>query len=291
MKYCLTFFFLFLYLQISHAQQLPYEYMGAIKLNDSAFISYKLVFTELNGVIKGYSISDIGGPYETKSTVVGTYDEETNDFNFRETDIVYTKSPLDSFDMCLVHFSNKLRKLKSSTGIQGQFKGKYIDNLPCLNGDLIMTSMETAVERAKKVDKKLQKTRRVSQEIKDKFNALAVIDTLSQSTVKKSENLNVFAYGNEVIFSIYDSGKVDDDRINLYINDRLVLDNYTITADKEKFILKRQPEPLVVKIKALSEGTSPPNTVRIEALDKQSLMRTRTLLHTDEEAYLTFYFK
>ncbi len=291
MKYTLKFFFFFLISYLSVAQEVPYEYMGAIKLNDSSFISYKIIFNELDGIVKGYSISDMGGPYETKSSIEGVYNEEEKSFSFNELDIVYTKSSIDSFDMCLVHFSSDIRKLNSNRVIEGLFKGKYVDDKPCLDGELFLTNMEIALERVKKIDKKLQKSKRVSQEVKDKFNAMSVVDTLTQSSIKVKENLNVFAEGNEVIFSIYDSGKVDDDRINLFVNDKLVLSNYAITANKEKIILKRQKEPLRIKIVALNEGFSAPNTVKIEALDQNNLMTTRTILKTEEEAYITFLFK
>ena len=291
MKNSLSFFFFFFLTGLLTAQQVPFEYMGAIQLNDSSFISYKLVFEELNGMVKGYSITDIGGPYETKSTILGEYNEVTKDFNFKELDIVYTKSPLDNFDMCLVHFNGSIKKMTSNKEIKGPFKGKYIDDKACLNGDLFMTNIQIAMERAQKLDKKLQKSKKVSQEIKEKFRAVTAVDTLTQSNIKVNENLNVFAEGNEVILSIYDSGKVDDDRINLFVNDRLVLDNFTITAEKQKVILKRQSEPLRVKIVALDEGTSAPNTVKIEVLDTNHLMSTRTILKTLEEAHLTFIFK
>ena len=278
-------------LQFTFAQEVPYEYMGAIKLNDSSFISYKLIFNEKDGAISGYSISDVGGAYETKSTIKGNYDADSKDFKFKEIDIVYTKSSLDNFDMCLVHFATTVRKLASNNTINGSFKGKYIDEKPCLNGELFLTNMEEAVKRAQKIDKKLQKSKMVSKEIKEKFNALAMVDTLSQSSIKKSENLNVFASGNEVIFSVYDSGKVDGDMINLYVNDRLVLENFSTTAEKQKIILKREDKPVVVKIVALNEGSSPGNTLRIEALGGKEMTTTRTLLSANEEAYLTFYFR
>ena len=274
------------------AQNVPFEYMGVIKLNDSAFISYKLVFEEMDGTINGYSISDLGGPYETKSNIRGSYDQDTQDFSFNEYDIVYTKSPVDNFDMCLVHFSSSVRKLKTNKMFDGKFEGKYIDSKPCLSGDLFMTSIEIAQARAEKIDKKLQKSKRVSAEIKDKFSAGATVDTLIQSSIKKGENLNIFTKSKEVIFSIYDSGKVDNDRINLYINDKLVLENFSLTAKKQKIILTTIKDATVrVRIEAINEGLSSPNTVKIEILDNDNLISTRTILNTSEDAFITFINK
>ena len=85
---------LFLYISfnsnISFAQY-ELDYLGVIKLNDSSFISYSLKLTEQNGIITGYSITDIGGDHETKSNITGSYDKKTHALSFKEVGIIYTK--------------------------------------------------------------------------------------------------------------------------------------------------------------------------------------------------------
>lgn len=46
-----------------------YKHLGVIKLDDSAFISSKLDFEELDGIVNGYSIVDMGA-HETKFKLV-----------------------------------------------------------------------------------------------------------------------------------------------------------------------------------------------------------------------------
>lgn len=264
-----------------------YEYTGVIKLNDSAFISYKLAFEELDGKIQGYSMSDLGGKHETKSNIKGTYDSDKKEFSFAEYDIIYTKSPLGEIDMCLVNFSTRMRNLEKNKAFSGDFKGLYPDKTSCLDGMLIMAASERVQERIAKLDERIQKSKKVSQEVKDKISAKRSVDTLTMSVVRKDENLNIFAKSKELTISIYDSGKVDNDRINLYVDDKLILENYAITREKKNIPVTITNKTAVVRVEAVNEGTSSPNTVKVEVKDGPSLITTRTSLKTGEKAALT----
>ncbi|WP_299149086.1 hypothetical protein [uncultured Dokdonia sp.] len=272
---------------ICFGQLEDYEYMGVIKLSDSAFISYKLAFEELDGKIQGYSMSDLGGKHETKSNIKGTYDSDKKELSFAEYDIVYTKSPLGEIDMCLVNFTGGLRSLERSKAFSGPFQGLYPDKNPCLDGMLIMSASEEVQKRIDRMDRKIQKSKKVSQEVKDKISARKLVDTLTMSIVKKDENLNIFTKGKEIMVSIYDSGKVDDDRINLYVDDKLILENYSITREKKNIPVTITNKTAVVRVEAITEGTSSPNTVKVEVKDGPSLITTRTSLKTGEKAELT----
>ena len=60
--------------------QLDHEFIGAVKLNDSTVISYLINFSENNGNVTGYSITDLLGPDETKNIIEGKYDAQTKEF-------------------------------------------------------------------------------------------------------------------------------------------------------------------------------------------------------------------
>lgn len=269
--------------------QLPnYEYVGVIKLNDSSFIPYKLAFEELDGRIQGYSISDMGGKHETKSNIKGVYDLESKTLSFSEFNIVYTKSPIAELNMCLVNFSGKMRNLKKNKAFSGDFKGLYPDQSTCLDGMILMSNARKVEERMAKVDDKIQKSKKYSQEIKDKVSAKRILDTLTMSIVKKGENLNIFTKTKEIMVSIYDSGKVDQDRINLYVDDVLILKDYAITRAKKSIPITITKKTTVVRVEAIDEGTSPPNTVKVEVKDGNELITTRTSLKANENAQLSF---
>jgi hypothetical protein len=286
-KLLFLFFVTAFFSQQLSAQQNTYEYLGVIKLNDSAFISYKLDFEELDGIINGYSIADMGGSHETKSNIEGAYDKATNEFTFKELNIVYTKSPFAELDFCLVNFKGKLRNLKKNKAFSGDFKGLYQDNTSCLDGMIIMTNAEKVQQRVVKAQKKILKSKVVRQKVKDKINLKNTLDTLTMSVVKKGENLNVFTKTRNVVISIYDAGKVDDDRINLYVDGELILEDYSILAERKEIPITITKEFTTIKVTALNVGDSAPNTVKVEILDGTSLITTRTSLDTDESAVLT----
>lgn len=270
-----------------YAQEDTYEYLGVLKLNDSSFIQYKLYMELTEGTLEGYSLSDAGGLHETRSNIRGSYDARSNRLAFEEYDIVYTKSPITELDFCLVSFNGKTRNLDRQKGFSGVFTSTYTDGLPCINGELIVSSAEKVKERIAKLDRKIQKSKKVSDSLKQKISVKRTIDTLTMSVVKKDENLNIFVNQSNVTLSVYDSGKVDDDRINVYVNDVLVLENFAIAAEKKDIPLQLQGSTLNVRVEAVNEGTSAPNTVRVELKDGNELIRTRTSLSTGEQAQLT----
>ncbi len=265
----------------------PYKYLGIIKLNDTSFISYKLAFEEKDGLIQGYSITDAGGPHETKSNIRGSYDSREKLLVLNEYDIVYTKSPITELDFCLVNFKGRLRALKKGKPFSGDFKGIYPDGKPCLDGQIIMSPVAAVEKRAEKADKLIQKSKRFSKKIKEKVSVRTTLDTLSMSVVKKDENLNVFAKTSNIVISIYDAGKVDNDRINLYIDGELLLKDYAIAKDKKEIPVIINNAQVVVKVEAINEGTSAPNTVKVEIKDGNRLIATRTSLKAGDQASLT----
>lgn len=291
MKYLLSFgclfFIQFAFAQSTNLEKVPFNYLGVIKLNDTAFISYKLAFEVKDNVIEGYSITDAGGPHETKSNITGSYNKDDKELVFNEYDIVYTKSPITELDFCLVYFKGNMRNLEKNKPFSGDFRGLYPDGKSCLDGQIIMSPFAQVEKRAKKADKLIQKSKRFSKQIKENVSATTALDTLSMSVVKTGENLNVFTKTKNVILAIYDAGKVDDDRINLYIDGQLILSNYAIEKNRKEIPITITKEFTVIKVVALNEGTSAPNTVKVEINDGQRMISTRTSLKSNEHAALT----
>ena len=128
-----SFFFVIIFLSIfSNAQE--HEYLGFLKLPDSTFISYKVQFEEKEGLIKGYSFTDMNGNHETKSAIVGRFNDKKNTIEFREVSTIYTKSDITKLDFCYVYFTGKARKLNGKTALDGTFKSYYDDLTTCIDG-------------------------------------------------------------------------------------------------------------------------------------------------------------
>lgn len=263
------------------------EYMGTIKLNDTSYISYMVAFELENDSITGYSLTDMGGAHETKSAVKGSYDSESREFIFQEENIIYTKSPIIEKDFCFVHFRGEIRDIHDIEEIDGKFEGLYTDGDKCLNGEIRMASIEKLKKKAEKINRKIQRNKKVDEEVKKKIDVVKTLDTLSMNIIAKNENLNILTKDQKVEFTIFDAGKEDDDRIDLIIDGKKVLENYTVTKDKKSMTIALENEQTKIEIIALNVGTSAPNTVKVQFRDSRNFISTLTNLDQGESASVT----
>ena len=280
---CLTF------TTLLQAQE--YEFFGVIKLNDTSFISYKVLFDRVNDSIQGYSLTDFAGKHETKSNIKGYYDEDENLLSFEEYDIVYTKSPVVQKDFCFVNFEGKVRNLDRVKAFSGDFKGLYADGTSCLDGMIIVNSGQEVKKRVEKIDKVVQRSRKFSDSIKKNIKVAKVLDTLTRNIIAKNENLNIFTRDQKIKLAIYDAGKEDGDVINLFVDDKPVLENYTVLHEIKYLEFDLKNAETKIRVEAVSEGTSSPNTVRLEIEDSRNFVRTITNLKEGEHAQMTLVKK
>lgn len=280
---CLTF------TTLLQAQE--YEFFGVIKLNDTSFISYKVLFDRVNDSIQGYSLTDFAGKHETKSNIKGYYNEDENLLSFEEYDIVYTKSPVVQKDFCFVNFEGKVRNLDRVKAFSGDFKGLYADGTSCLDGMIIVNSGQEVKKRVEKIDKVVQRSRKFSDSIKKNIKVAKVLDTLTRNIIAKNENLNIFTRDQKIKLAIYDAGKEDGDVINLYVDDKPVLENYTVLHEIKYLEFDLENVETKIRVEAVSEGTSSPNTVRLEVEDSRNFVRTITNLKEGEHAQMTLVKK
>lgn|SRR5690554_559771 len=74
-----------------------------------------------------------------------------------------------------------------------------------------------------------------------------------------------------VSFFIWDGGKIDYDQVSVYVNNQLVLDNYTLTSAPKKIDIPIDKDRVSIKILAINEGNEPPNTADITVKDGKVL--------------------
>jgi len=262
------------------------SYMGALKLNDSSFISYKLFVKEEGGKISGYSVTDLGGSYETKSNISGSY-SKNGELIFKEQGIVYTKSKVTQYDFCFVNFKGKLGKINSKKNINGKFKGLYADGKECISGELTLVNIEKVQKKAISIDKKIQKSKKVSEDKKKQVNVLKSIDTLSMNVMKENQNMSMFTKSKTVKLTIYDSGKEDGDKVAIYVNKKKVLADYIITKISKIIEIQIDSAESTVEIEALNEGEIAPNTANVEITDSENKIQTVTKLKKGKRTRIT----
>jgi len=285
-KYFVFITILLLFNEVIFAQN-EQEYLGVIKLNDSSFISYRLNLLENNNLISGYSITDIGGDHETKSNITGEYNDKTNTLTFKEVGIIYTKSEVSDYDFCYINFEGKVNTINSKKNIEGKFVGLYNDGSNCINGEIKLRNIEKIEKKAEKIDKLIQKSKRVDKEVKATVSVTQTLDSLKMNILKPNQNLTMFTASSQLKLNIYDAGKVDGDKINIYINGSIFLRNYIVNKNIKKLTIPLNSKSTLVEVLALNTGTISPNTAKIEIVDQKNNINTLTRLKTGEKTSIT----
>ncbi|AJR04964.1 hypothetical protein [Siansivirga zeaxanthinifaciens] len=281
---CLLFFSIIL----KSAAQNEFNYFGAVVLSDSLSITYKLSFTENNGKIKGYSVTDLGGDHETQSNIFGEYLKDKNELNFRETGIVYTKSPVSQQDFCFVHATVKNFNLDKSKNIKTNFVGLFSDNTQCIDGKIFLNTQESVEKRIQKVSKKISNSKMVPDSIKAKMSSLKLMDAGKLNVLRKNEVLSVFSKANTITLTVFDGGKEDGDKISVFVNGEVVLNNYEAKNEKRKIKIELKAQKTSVKIKANNEGQIAPNTVIVQIEDGVNTIKATSNLKLNETTQIDF---
>lgn len=267
------------------------EYLGVIKLNDSSFISYSMNITEDNGTISGFTVTDIGGDHETKSNITGSYSKKDNLLSFKEVGIIYTKSEVSDYDFCFVHFTGRLNALNEQRKISGKFTGLYSDGSSCIDGEIEMKGVGKIEKRAERMDRFIQKSNKISEAIKSDVSVLKTLDTLQMNILKADQNLSMFSSNEEIALVIYDAGKIDGDRISVYLNDEMLLRNFTVSSDPKRIIIPLTNERTRITIRALNIGEISPNTAKVEIHDEGLKVETITSLEMEKSTSFTIIKK
>lgn len=270
-----------------------YEFLGALKLNgnEKSVITYRLVFEELNGKLKGYSITDLAGKHETKNLIEGSYNKKLKLFEFRETNIVYTKSKFEQSAFCFVNFSGKLKLVQSTSKLEGAFKGLYKNKQKCIDGTLVLIGSTKLYNLVNKVNNRIQKSNKVDVKTKENINPLKVLDSLKTNRLSNDENLNVFWGSNKFKMEIYDIGKEDGDVVNIYQNNKLILAKHKLTNAKRIIEVILDGTKNEFKIEAINEGTIAPNTAKITLFDGDTSFDLMSNLKKGEKASITIHKK
>lgn len=282
-------FFIFFLASFNFFGQAKYEYLGALKLNGDSkmIITYRIIFTEKKGVIEGYSITDIGGNNETKNNISGTYNRKTNDFKFKEAGILYTKSVINQDSFCFVNFLGKINLGTQNSKLEGSFKGLFKNKTKCIDGTAVLVNLTKIEKKVNTMNKKVQNSKFVSKETKQKMKAVSILDSLQVNSLKKDQNLNIFVDSPEITIEIWDAKVEDGDKIDLYLNGKKLLDNYTVLNKKKIFTTSLNADKNVFRIEAISEGDKPLNTAMIHLIDKGRVFEMSTNLKKGEKTSIT----
>jgi hypothetical protein len=243
--------------------QNTFSYLGTLILSNNRTISFSLELHEDNGIVKGYSTTNINTPDETKSVINGLYFKNDDSFQLQESQIISTQSEAALNTFCYINMNLKLKKKFGNKHLEGSFIGYFLDSTECASGKIIL------IERSK-VDRKIKKMRKkVKKKIKIKKEKINTTKVLQTKVLKDGDDFTINWESNKLKLFIWDPNKEDGDRINLIINNNIILNNIETTSRRRKIQYALQDGENTIEIRVANLGTSPPNTSQIELIDSK----------------------
>ena len=277
MRYILLIIILLFANSFSYCQN-TFSYLGTLILSNSTPISFSLELQEENGIVNGYSITNINTPDETKSEISGLYFKKDKSFQLQETQILQTKSEAALNTFCYINMNLNLKGKFGSKRVQGTFKGNFLDSTECASGKVILMERTKLEKKIKKIKKKVEK----------KYDEKHQDTSLVKRTeiLKDGDDFTINWEGNKLRLFIWDANMEDGDKIELTINGNIILDDFETTNKRKKIKYKLEGGKNIIEIKATNLGTSPPNTSRIELVDNKTKYPIITQLELGKTAVI-----
>jgi hypothetical protein len=213
-------------------------YFGAVELDDSTLImDLELNFKVYKDSLKGYSLMNKNTDQESKSSIEGYINRETNTYIIREINVIANKVNGDDISFCLLEMTIKEEEDK----LQGKFIGRLENGDQCASGKVTLLKKSIFKEVLNKL-------------VSTKHEVKTLSNTESFSFVTNSRNLELY---------IWDAGVQDNDSISIFLNNQKIMKNMEITSKKKFFKLRLQKGENKLILRAENEGKYKPNTSRI----------------------------
>ena len=238
--------------------------IGTLQLADNTIITYKISYEETaTSAIKGNSLTDIYGADKTVTAIEGKINHKEKKISFKETANISTQSKSDEALFCYIEVVDaRMREVAGKTIVQGKFTGKLPSGKTCASGTIYLVSASYIDKLAQQLlTPKNIKNKDTLNMFNEKLNETK--EPLYYNQIGSKNNLNLTWKGTELIIEIWDGQKEDNDEIEVYVNDKRVLDRFTIKREKKTLIIPLTQPENIIKITGVSEGQSAPCTANI----------------------------
>lgn len=263
------------------AQVKNYTLKGYMGVQGGESFSYKLVFSDSAGNIKGYSLTYLTETKDAKAWITGRIDRKNKTLSFRETSIVYNNGFESNAIMCLV--DAQLSYVPSNKGyvLEGPLTSKDLSNADCSKGSINFVNDDVLKELfsatpaaeaapvvkqpvAQKAPEKKRSVIIVYDTARRKPEVMAPVPDKITSNVEKTYDWNT----DTVVIDVWDGSNIDGDVISILYNNSRVLPYYRLKEEKKQLRIPLSgANPDVIIIIAEEEGNEPPNTANLLLTD------------------------
>ena len=258
MRYCYLVFILF-YCSSAFAQR--YQLDGLINIAGTNS-KYSLSLNRIGQKIEGFSYANVGTEDETKCSILGSIDTIKEQLYIKEMAIIHTKSKLPYQQFCMLAITLKKSKQKNLIMYKGTCKGYlYKTQSICASGYLTLVDQPTASEKTNELLPIIE-TPLIRQIGENQISA-------GLSTNERNQNLfqndihKLHCNSSSILLTIQDNNEMDYDKIAIEVNNDMILSNYTLSKQAKQLSIPLKSEHTLIKICALNEGNSAPNTAFI----------------------------
>ena len=258
--------------------QNTFSYLGTLILSNSNPISFSLELQEDNGIVIGYSITNINTPDETKSEISGLYFKKDKSFQLQENQILQTKSEAALNTFCYINMSLSFKGKFGTKNLEGTFTGNFLDSTECASGKVILMERTKLEKKIEKIKKKVEKKYNEKQQDTSLFKRTQIL--------KDGDDFTINWESNKLRLLIWDANMEDGDKITLSINDNIILNDFETSNKRKKVKYKLAEGENIIEIKATNLGSSPPNTSRIELVDNKTKYPIITQLELGKTAII-----
>jgi hypothetical protein len=248
----------------------PFTLTGSVNMNTDEVFTYKIVFTESQGSIKGYSIT-YDPPNETKAAITGTLDKAGRSLSFRETEIIYSHDVRTRAYMCLLDAKTEYVQSLKGKILQGALSGNEADRTACTGGTVTFAVPE---EISLLFDRREQFDTIITMKKKAKETPVAVAQPpvaeqpMVTDKITKGTDKTYEWHSDTVIIDIWDGGVSDGDQVTIEYNGRTYLSKHVLSKQKKQLRLPVSPTGMdIITILADNEGWDPPNTATLMLTD------------------------
>jgi len=258
MRFCYVVFILF-YCSSAFAQRFQLD--GLVNIAGTRS-KYSLSLNRIGQKIEGFSYANVGTEDETKCSIVGGIDTIKELLYVKEMAIIHTKSKLPYQQFCMLAITLKKSKQKNLTIYKGTCKGYlYKTQSLCASGYLTLVDQPIAAEKTKEL-LPLMDTPLIKKTEENLFPS-GLSTNESNQDLFQNDIHKVHCNSSSILLTIQDNNEMDYDKIAIEVNNDMILSNYTLSKQAKQLSIPLKSEHTFIKICALNEGNSAPNTAFI----------------------------